>query len=172
MARSHASELATRALCFYNQQLQPRTKPEFSQFDEGLGSTPPICLPRGSIPRLYGTEKGCSVLIVADRPSRSSIQQTLHIIEDSVMAFTRKSWFPLAWFDSKSSNTQSSHQNSSRRASLSSCSSRASACEVYGPPQVIHGTWIDEEKLRELLEKKYRGDYKLRVRISDGPTTA
>lgn len=75
---------------------------------------------------------------------------------------------PRDWFNPRAPSIESTHQYSSRRCS----SATSSASEKYGPPQVIHGSWIDEAKLRDLLETKYRGDYKLRVSISDVPTIA
>ncbi|KAL2283245.1 hypothetical protein FJTKL_10124 [Diaporthe vaccinii] len=72
----------------------------------------------------------------------------------------RRFWSPWNWFDSRGSSIQSSHQSSSRRTS----SATSTASDRHGGPQVIRGSWIDESKLKELLEKKYRGDYKLRMR--------
>lgn len=91
--------------------------------------------------------------------------------EEKYQVMTNAYWClrsPLDWFNPRGSSIESTHQFSSRRSS----SATSSASEQYGPPQVIRGSWIDEAKLKDLLEKKYRGHYKLRVSISDVPTGA
>lgn len=76
---------------------------------------------------------------------------------------------PRDWFNPRDSSLDNTHEYPSRRSSSTTTSS---ASEQYGAPQVIHGSWIDEAKLKELLERKYRGDYQLFVSISDVPNTA
>lgn len=75
-------------------------------------------------------------------------------------------WKSHNWFNSV--NHQNGHRISSRRPS--SATSRAT--EQYGEPQVIHAVWIDEARLKEILNRRYGNNYRLLVSISDLITTA
>ncbi|KAI0458533.1 hypothetical protein F5B21DRAFT_500430 [Xylaria acuta] len=53
----------------------------------------------------------------------------------------------------------------SATTSRSTNSSQATYCNR--PPQIIHGSWVDGAKLRELLNEKFGSDYKLETRSDD-----